>query len=330
MILIDLVYLNSPGGLTLGRYILNFLIQKENPDLYKLLIDKRNCIHFKNYKIKKVVVPKNELSRLLFYNKNATQFKSVLCFGNVPPPLKIKSKIFIYFHNEILLDSKNLGFSIIKQFFFRLKWIYIKSINSNYIWFVQTEHMKKLLESKLGIKNNAVLKFPIFNSKKKTLTSKRKNTFIYPTSEQPHKNNKRLINAFIKVAESTERLVHLSLTIEKMKVDLPKNLKLYFLGLVDQNKLINEYSISQFLIFPSSKESFGLPLIEGIQSNCHVIASNLDYVNELITPSYFFDPNDVQSITEVILLALSNKNHPNSTIKVRNKIDSIFRKLKNV
>ena len=330
MILIDLVYLNSPVGLNLARYLLNYLLKNENPNQFLLLIDKRNSIHFNRYEIKKVTVSKNELSRFLFYKKNVRQFKSVFCFGNVPPPFKIKPKTLIYFHNEILLNSKGLGFSIIKKLLFRLKWIYIKSRNLNYIWFVQTEHMKILLKKKLKVNSNSILKSPIFNSQKGSAVSENKNSFIYPTSNHPHKNNKRLIEAFVEAASRTEEFFTLSLTIDKIKLTLPKNLKINFLGFIGQDQLSDIYNKSQFLIFPSLKESFGLPLIEGIQANCNVIASNLNYVNELVNPSYTFDPYDKKSITETILVALSNKNHPKSTIKIKNSIDLIFKKLGDV
>jgi len=330
MILIDLVYIGSPGGITLSKILLDYIILNEKKENFKLLVDKKNSKYFNEYDILKKDISKNELSRFLFYKKNANSLKSILCFANVPPPLKIKSKTFIYFHNEILLNSKDLGFSIIKKLLFRLKWIYIKLRNFNYIWFVQTEHMKILLKKKLKVNSNAILKSPIFDSQKGSAISKNKNSFIYPTSNQPHKNNKRLIEAFVEAALRTEEFFTLSLTIDKIKLTLPKNLKINFLGLIGQDQLSDIYDKSQFLIFPSLKESFGLPLIEGIQANCNVIASDLNYVNELVNPSYTFDPYDKKSITETILVALSNKNHPKSTVKINNSIDLIFKKLGDV
>ena len=330
MILIDLVYIGSPGGITLSKILLDYIILNEKKENFKLLVDKKNSKYFNEYDILKKDISKNELSRFLFYKKNANSLKSILCFANVPPPLKIKSKTFIYFHNEILLNSKDLGFSIIKKLLFRLKWIYIKLRNFNYIWFVQTEHMKTLLNKKLKVNSNAILKSPIFDSQKGSAISKNKNSFIYPTSNQPHKNNERLIEAFVEAALRTEEFFTLSLTIDKIKLALPKNLKINFLGLIGQDQLSDIYDKSQFLIFPSLKESFGLPLIEGIQANCNVIASDLNYVNELVNPSYTFDPYDKKSITETILVALSNKNHPKSTVKINNSIDLIFKKLGDV
>jgi len=84
------------------------------------------------------------------------------------------------------------------------------------------------------------------------------------------------------------------------------------------------------MIFPSLKESFGLPLIEGVQANCKIIASNLNYVNELVKPTFTFNPYDEKSISEFILLALSSKKQPKSSIKVKNSMDLLINKLINV
>ena len=113
-------------------------------------------------------------------------------------------------------------------------------------------------------------------------------------------------------------------------MDVPKNLKINFLGLIDHNELLSNLKKVEFLIFPSLRESFGLPLIEGIQANCKILCSNLNFAHELISSSYFFNPNDEKSITDVILLALSNKNHPKSFIRIKNSIGLIFNKLNNV
>lgn len=330
MVLIDLVYIGSPGGITLSKTLLDYIILNDKKENFKLLVDKKNSKYFNEYDILKKEISKNELSRFLFYKKNATSLKSILCFANVPPPLKIKSKTFIYFHNEILLDSKNLDFSEIKQLFFKLKWEYIKSRNSSYTWFVQTQHMKELLLRKLNKTENDVEVNPIFQEEKLTKTKKKPFTFIYPSSNNPHKNNFRLLNAFIEAAKNTPKEIELFLTIDKVKLDVPKNLKINFLGLIDHSELLSHLKKVEYLIFPSLRESFGLPLIEGIQANCKILSSNLNFATELINPTYIFNPNNEKSITDVILLALSNKKHPKSSIKIKNSINSIFKELINV
>lgn len=330
MVLIDLVYIGSPGGITLSKTLLDYLIFNKKKENFKLLVDKKNSKHFDKYNLLKKEISKNELSRFLFYKKNAKSLKSILCFANVPPPFKTGKKTYIYFHNEIFLNQKGLNFSTHKKLIFQIKWIYIKSRNSSYTWFVQTQHMKELLHKKLNKTENDVEVIPIFQEEKLTTTKKKSFTFIYPSSNNPHKNNFKLLDAFIGAAKNTPKEIELFLTIDKVKLDVPKNLKINFLGLINHIELLFYLKKVEFLIFPSLRESFGLPLIEGIQANCKILSSNLNFAMELINPSYIFNPYNEKSITDVILLALSNKKHPKSTIKIKNSIDLIFKKLEDV
>tara|TARA_B100000886_G_scaffold119798_1_gene80536 strand:+ start:25830 stop:26822 length:993 start_codon:yes stop_codon:yes gene_type:complete len=330
MILIDLVYINSPGGINVSKLLLDNIIELNNQENYKLLLDRKNSIYFKNYPIVKSIISKSEFSRFFFYKRNLQSFKSILCFANVPPPLKTVVKTFIYFHNEILLNQQGLNFSRIKKLIFKIKWIYIKSINSNFTWFVQTQHMKELLNEKLNNSRSAIEIYPIFNEKKLKPLKKKPFTFIYPSSNYPHKNNFRLLNAFVEAAKKTTKEIELSITIDKLNLDVPKNLKVNFLGLIDHNELLSVLKKIEFLIFPSLRESFGLPLIEGIQANCKILCSDLNFAHGLINPSYIFNPNDEKVITDVILLALSNKKHPDSSLKIKSSIGLIFKKINNV
>ena len=43
-----------------------------------------------------------------------------------------------------------------------------------------------------------------------------------------------------------------------------------------------------FLIYPSLNESLGMPLVEAVLSKCKVIASDLNYVDQVIIPSLKF------------------------------------------
>lgn len=331
MILIDFIHINSPGGISLSKILLEYIVSYSLESNFEILLDKRNSKFFINIKLNKTIISNSEYSRFFFYQRNKKKYNSILCFSNVPPPVRIKAKTLVYFHNELFINSRNLNFTLFKQLIFKLKWIYIKSRNFNYTWIVQTEHIKSLLGKKLGINSNTILKYPLFQDIKIGQFKKNQNSFIYPTSNLPHKNNETLINAFKKVASKTSEKIILTLTINKIEFDdLPQNLKINFLGLIEHQELIGYLKNSKFLIFPSLRESFGLPLIEGVQSNCIIITSNLNFVNELIKPSYIFDPNSEVSISEAISLALHNKSHPKSSIKIKNDIDLIFNKLNNV
>lgn len=331
MVLIDLVYINSPGGITLSKLLMDYLTECKIDSNVEILLDKRNFNFFDLYDLNKIKISKSEFSRYFFYKKYMKKYTSVLCFANVPPPLKIRSNVNIFFHNEILLNSKNLKFSYFKILLFKLKWIYIKSRNFNYTWIVQTEHIKSLIGKKLGVDSDEILKYPLFQNHKIGKYKKTENSFIYPTSDKPHKNNEILINAFKEAASKTNKKITLTLTLNKYQIDdIPQNLEIIFTGLIKHEQLMAYMKNAKFLIFPSLKESFGLPLIEGVQYKCKIITSNLNFVKELISPSYTFDPNNQRSISEVISLALSNKKHPKSYIKIKNYIDSIFNRLNNV
>lgn len=58
----------------------------------------------------------------------------------------------------------------------------------------------------------------------------------------------------------------------------------------------NLYQSSSVLIFLSKTESLGLPLIEATQHGLLMIASELDYVRDVIQPAETFDPNSPVSI----------------------------------
>ena len=335
MILIDFVYINSPGGITLSRDILNYLVFNKLENSFELLLDKRNRNLLKVEGLNISVIKKNEISRWAFYKKNSIKYKSIFCFANVPPPLKISKKTFIFFHNELLLDHSNVDYPVFVRLVLLLKKHYIKNRNNSYNWIVQTEHIKSLLKDKFKIKENKIDKHPIYSIKKQVNSEINSNTFIFPSSNNPHKNNDLLLNAFILAANKTDQDLTLKITIKKSDIKIninriPSNLKVNYLGIIDHNRLIQIYRTSKFLIFPSLRESFGLPLIEGIQAGCVVLAPKLNYVEELISPSYTFDAYDVNSISETILIAIKNKTHKLQFIKVNNEIDEIFKKLLNV
>ena len=80
------------------------------------------------------------------------------------------------------------------------------------------------------------------------------------------------------------------MTIEEPKFNkfsYLQNFNIEYLGQLKHQELINHYSISKYLIFPSLKESFGLPLVEGFQSDCIILASDLNFVHEVLETKMF-------------------------------------------
>ena len=189
-----------------------------------------------------------------------------------------------------------------------------------------------------SFKDIASLVFKFWNKEKKiTYSNKELNSFLYVSNGSKHKNHKRLFMAFIKAANKTSSVIKLNLTLSNnefvnspySKITAPKNLKILNHGILEFSKLEKVYKKTQFLIFPSLNESFGLPLIESINYNCKVLAPNLDYVNEVIMPSIKFDPFSVSSLSESIILAITKNNIKHSKIIVENKIDTFVKYISN-
>lgn len=337
-VLIDCCYLNSPGGKTILFDILNKLQTNINFNLFVILIDFRNQDLVKSFKkITFQIIPNDEYSRAIFYKKNRKSFYNVLCLSNVPPPVKLKSNVYIYFHNNILLSTKNLDLDFKTRINFYLKKKYILWLNhKKYQWLVQSDLMRSNLSEKLKISKEKIKVYPIFEDLKSNDIAKL-DSFIYPTTISNHKNNIRLIKAFIQSAGQLPNLsFNLKITIDKtaethkLMLDAPKNLYVEFTGALSRKRAIDAISKSKFLIFPSLTESFGLPLIEGCQLGCYVICSNLPYVNQVIKPSLAFDPYSVDSISKMINQSLQDKNLIFTEMKVESATQLILNELTNV
>ena len=63
---------------------------------------------------------------------------------------------------------------------------------------------------------------------------------------------------------------------------------------------------SSALIFPSRTESFGLPLIEAMHHGLPILAPELDYVRDVVTPIETFDPSSPISIARAVRRFLGN------------------------
>jgi len=341
MILIDAIYIHELGGKTLLKYFIETLKNK-NLENYFFLFDSRLENNFfkdlnnKNYQI----LNASEYERKTFYIKNCTFFKVILCFANIPPPLKLNIETYIYFHNDLLIDLKETDFSIFKKSVFFLKRFYIKlKDRSNYNWIVQTELIKEKLSNKIVNDKSRIRVLPFyFDNFNELKNDKQTNNFLYVSGFLPHKNHDRLIKAFVIAAENHKENIFLNLTLKsddfihlmKPFLKIPSNLIIENLGVLDLEEINLAYEKNQNLIFPSLKESFGLPLIEATLKNLNVITSNLDYVSYVIEPTLIFNPLDIEDISNSILKTLTLKRLKKPKLVSKNKVDELIKILTSV
>jgi glycosyltransferase involved in cell wall biosynthesis len=64
------------------------------------------------------------------------------------------------------------------------------------------------------------------------------------------------------------------------------------------------------LIYPSTMESLGLPLLEARAAGLPVIASERDYVRDLVVPEQTFDPESPLSIARAVKRFLNGPENP--------------------
>ncbi len=337
MILVDSVFLHSGGGKALLDYLISEL-NKTGKDIFylfderyksKLPDDVKGKYHFVN----------GFMQRCLFYSKNKNKFSKIFCLGNIPPHLKLRqTKVLMYFHSAIYITKNSEVNLKTKIILFIKKRIFYSLLSNADLWIVQTKNIRSLFLERTNISIHNILIIPFFKIfDSETVIShltvqKEDRSFLYLGTGEPHKNHKRLIDAFCLFYDK-HKLGVLTLSVdsrysevydyinEKIKYNYP----IHNLGyLDDKTKVAEEYAKAQFLIFPSLKESLGLPLIESLRFNCKILASNYSYVKEVCIPSYEFDPLDIVQIYKAFEVACFNSDLPESIACISNDIDKLI------
>lgn len=268
-----------------------------------------------NKNLSLIKVKNNVLSKLyieFLVWKNSTFEDITLCFGNLPPLLNLKGKTILYLQNIFILEKSNIKYRktlYFKEFFLRL-WFFNRITNCNKI-FVQNFMMQNLLKKK-NIKSEVVPFHDIVSLNQNTVSTNlktKKFDFVYVSSGEVHKNHEKLIKSWVLLSKEGIR-PNLALTVDKNKYKIlisyiVKNTKLFNLNITNfghlkSDNLLKLYQNSQALIYPSKKESLGLPLIEAKKLGLYIISSELDYVRDIIDPDQTFDPNSEISIKRAI------------------------------
>ncbi|MBC7742927.1 MAG: glycosyltransferase [Bdellovibrionaceae bacterium] len=251
----------------------------------------------------------------------------VLCFGSLPPLFKTDAFTNVFVQNKYLIDQSSLSKFPLKT---RLRlaierlWFSSRLCHAD-AFTVQTPSMKLLIQDRLSKQSIPVHVFPFVDDSVpylRTLPEPKKNPsslydFVYVASGEPHKNHKRLIEAWILLSKELH-FPKLALTLDQHqfpdlccwldKVKAEYHLSIQNLGTLPHEQVKLLYQNAGALIFPSTLESFGIPLIEARQAGLPVIASELDYVRDILDPEQSFDPHSANSIAHAVKRFLQIKN----------------------
>ncbi len=281
------------------------------------------------------VIPNKMADRIKFYKEHKDDYSKVFCFANTPPPVKLKVPVYTYSHNQKLLEAPKQKF---KKSYWRLylKYLVIKWYNKNTDYYiVQTPHMvEELLAT--GLKDAAhCLQIPFYDTEKykgATIPFKQRpaDEFAFVSTPSPQKNYPTLLDAWehLHSLGHTPALhitidataPHLLARIDEMKA---KGIRIYNYSYVDPRDLYFKY---RYLVCPSVMESFGMPLIESVDSGMKVLAPDLPYVYDVIKPSLTFNPWDKTSIANAVLTALKQE-LPFPEVVTKNEVDKLLKLL---
>ena len=278
--------------------------------------------------------------------KAASAKDTVLCFGNLPPLFKTAGRIIVFVQNRYLIDDVSLkGFPLKTRLRLQIERLWLSSRAKNvHAFAVQTPSMHAILRSSGIAHGKPVYVLPfvgVSDGYQRSLNLQESgrgagSTFLYVGSGEPHKNHRQLIEAWCILAQEG-LLPALWLTLDekanaalctwigKKKQDFGLNLQ--NLGWQSHAQIEQLYTRVQALIYPSTFESFGLPLIEARQAGLPVLASELDYVRDVLDPEQSFNPESATSIARAIKRFMGIDEPPLPLLDAKGFLDQIIRKV---
>lgn len=325
MILIDATYVNVGGGIGLLRRLVNELRGRVE---FAVLRDTRvkdldtvGCQVFD-------AVPSHGFRRR-FYRAHGTSFSRVLCFGNVPPPIRLPVPTVTYFHN-VLFCENYAGEAWRERLQMALKMAYISHYAGHTDAFlVQTDNMVAALRP--AIRERApVATLPFFalpRSAAQASPERRWDQFAYVSEAHPHKNHGVLLAAWrLLLAQGRRPGLHLTVTAAYPRV-LAEIASLKAAGADITNHGQSEpaaiYARCGYQVYPSLLESFGLGLIEAADAGCAVLASERPYVHAVVGPCATFDPLSPAALADLVGRC-SGQAAPASAVKVDDRLPELL------
>lgn len=139
--------------------------------------------------------------------------------------------------------------------------------------------------------------------------------FIYPATPLPYKEHRTLVEAVRLLKQSAPEVfdkvrIHFTIPIgryrylEQLIADYSVNNQFVFEGVMSRDNLLSLYKSACGLLFPSTIETLGLPLLEAAAFGLPIVAADLDYAREVLN-GYdgvtFANVNDYQKWTDLII-----------------------------
>jgi glycosyltransferase involved in cell wall biosynthesis len=243
----------------------------------------------------------------------------LLCFGNLPPLFRNSARVFVYLQNRYLIRPRPLaGLPWSARLRLRIERLWLRYWLRDATLLAQTETV--LQEAREYLERDARM-LPFFPGEMQLSPPDRQAAcydYLYVASGEPHKNHRRLLQAWILLAHrgfrpslcltlDTRRDAALCAWVEQMA--RRHDLRVANTPL-PPGQISRLYAQSGALIYPSLFESFGLPLLEARQAGMPIVAAERDYVRDVVAPLVSFDPESALSIARAVMRHQSGGTEP--------------------
>lgn len=331
MIVIEASHINSGGSFTLLKFLLN---EFERRKYIAVVYVKYDHIYEDLMARSFYYIELRKTSSIRTIFRYMQRNDNVLFFCSLPPFVHCRNS-YVYFHSEYYsykpvfnVDDKSF-FEKIKSYIY---YYWIKAFKYNVQnFFCQTSLVRNNLRRTYCL-NPLILPFyslPIVENH----SLAKEYDFFYPAIGTIHKNHILLLEAFeellahgkkatlaVTISEQYESLLH---RVDRVNAKYPNSI--INLGYCDEKQLDISYRKSKALIFPSTMESLGLPLIEALAYGLKVMSSDLEYSYKVISNPIVFNPNNSSDIAAVMNNYLDGKyEHVCQEVLVENKMDLLI------
>ena len=241
----------------------------------------------------------------------------LFCFHGLPPLLPSLARVILFQQNR-----NYLGLNSLSQFAWktRLRLTFERTVSrvfrhrvSQYI--VQTSTMQHAVVHWYAARATGLVPevkvMPFVDAlpePRRYINSVPEWDFVYVADGEAQKNHIVLLAAWQLLAQEGLRpslaltlgLRDHVLTRQIETATISAGLFITNLGQMPREDVLALYANAHAMIFPSTSESFGLPLVEAAHLGLPILASELDFVRDVCVPSQTFDPVSPVSIARAV------------------------------
>jgi glycosyltransferase involved in cell wall biosynthesis len=325
-ITIDARWINTSGIGTYLKNILPGIIQKNKDYEFLLLGNEARLIEisnkFGNVEIKNFDAPMYSLIEQFYYQKIIPGKTDLYFATHYNIPVLYRRRLLVTFYDLFHVANPNLVNSYVKSTYANYMFESVKNRANNIITiseFSKSEFIRligkpvcNIYAVPLGVetlKPNALeLKAGLSNNEKPYI--------LYVGNIKPHKNLKRLIQAFVAISH---QIPHNLLLVGKKEGFLSgdgaiSNLvskysnRIKLTGFVDDKELNQLYYKADVFVFPSLYEGFGFPPLEAMAHECATLVSTAASIPEVCgDASLYFNPKNTHEMSQKLYLILKDK-----------------------